>query len=123
VLWPAAVDPAAAGGAVGDGEREPVLTEKVQKASFESAEGYLHVSLDDPAELSRTFGRRAPSQDADDGIGDEPVADAGLVAGSREVRLWQVGGDIDEGARHARHRDPAPDRDVLGIEEAEPGVP
>jgi hypothetical protein len=50
------------------------------------------------------------------------VKDVSLVAGSREPRLRQYGGEVDEGARDGCHRDPSPLRGISRFDRATAAV-
>jgi hypothetical protein len=82
LLRPAAVDPPAAGWAVGFGEWQACVDQELQKAGFEGGEGDLHISVEDPSELLRAWVVGSPRQHGLDRFRRGAVADAGLVAGS-----------------------------------------
>jgi len=113
VVGPAAVDVAAAGGAVGDREREAGLLQHLQEAALEDAEGDVDVAVDHRSELLRT---RSPLDDQLDLLRRGAVADPGLVEGSSEGIEGEHGRQGDHRARGRRHGDAAPHDRVALVE-------
>lgn len=116
VLGPAAINSAAAGGAIRDRKREPVIAEKLQKPGLEAAECHVDVSLDDSAELASSPAPWAPIKNPGDRVGGEPIPHPSLMAGASQCMLREQTGDLDDRPRHAGHGDPAAYRGVARID-------
>jgi hypothetical protein len=120
MLRPSTVDPAPAGRAVRDREREPLRTHVLEKMSLELAQGDAHFPLHDPAQISRARTVRPSLERRFHSLRCDAVTHPRLVARTREAVDRQLRGELDECARHRRDRDGIEDGHIGGVEPRAP---
>src|SRR4051812_1376669 len=106
-LGPPAVDVVRTRGAVRLREGQRVLPQQGQEPPLERAERDARVAADHEAELRHAGCSRTTLEGRREVSGRRPEANAGLVAGPREIGEGKLSGQVCEGARDARDRDAA----------------
>jgi hypothetical protein len=119
-LGPAAVDVVRADRAVRPRQGKSLLAHELQEAPLQRTERDARVTAQDLAELRHAGSPRPAFEDRGDVRGRRAVADAGLVARSGELIEGEVGGEVDERARHGRDRNAAVVRAIPPLDAAPP---
>jgi hypothetical protein len=105
---PAAVDVSAVHAPVHPGLGKAGGSEALEKTSFEPTQGHWDVSPEDAPEFAGAGPIVATTQDPLELCGGGAVPDLGLVDGTSQLVLLEIGGEVDEGALDGSDRNPAP---------------
>lgn len=108
LVWPAAVDVAAARELVRLGKREPGPANGGDEGGLQTAEADGFVALDDAPQLAGAGPVVAASEDSLHGSGIDPVPDGGLMKRAGEIGWIEGGREVDERPRNSRDGDRSP---------------